>query len=285
MNISHAQRRQPAGVDWEAIWQESCRRRKSDRNDRDFWNRRAPSFADHAKKTSYVTDFLRFMGPKPHWSVLDIGCGAGTLALPLARMVREVTAIDFSEVMIDILTEQCRKESITNISPRVLGWQDDWQAAGVGRHDVAIASRSLVVPDLRGALTKLNDYARHRVIISALVGDGPFDRKIFEAIGRELDRGPDYICVYNLLYQMGILADVTFVANDCGAAVCSDLHKVYADLEAAVEGYRWMIDGMTNEEEARLRIYLEKHLVKKAGGYALSYHHPVRWAVISWSNS
>jgi hypothetical protein len=199
--------------------------------------------------------------------------------------VREITAIDFSEVMIDILAKRCHQESIANVSAHILAWQDDWHAAGIEPHEVVIASRSLVIPDLRGALTKLNAYARHRVIISSLVGDGPFDRRIFEAIGRELDRGPNYICIYNLLYQMGILADVTFVANDGETPVSSHLHKVYADLEAAVEGFRWMIDGMTAEEEARLRIYLERHLVKKAGGYALSYHHPTRWAVISWNKT
>lgn len=268
--------RQLVTVDWQQIWQQSWRRRKSDRNDRDFWNRRAPSFAKHAKESPYVDEFLQRMAPKPHWSVLDVGCGAGTLALPMAGMVRKITAIDFSEVMIDILTERCWQEAITNVFPRILSWQDDWDAAGIEKHDVVIASRSLAVEDLRGALTKLADTAKHRVIISSLVGDGPFDRKIFEAIGRELDRGPDYLCVYNLLHQMGIFAEVTFVTNQGGI-------KVYSDLEQAVESFRWMISEMTIDEEARLRFFLESHLVRQKDGYALSYRHPVRWAIISWS--
>jgi len=275
--------RQPTIVDWEQVWQQAYRRRKTDRNDREFWNKRAPSFAEHVKESPYVTDFLKIMAPEPHWSVLDVGCGAGTLALPLAAMVTRVTAIDFSEVMIDILVDRCRKEVITNVSLHILGWQDDWDAAGIEKHDVVIASRSLVVEDLRAAITKLASKARHRVIISSLVGDGPFDRKIFEAIGRPLDRGPDYICVYNLLYQMGIFADVAFVGNQVNEKVFPELNKVYSDIEEAVQGYRWMIDDMTIEEEARLRIFLEKHLVKRDGGYSLSYHHPVRWAIISWN--
>jgi SAM-dependent methyltransferase len=275
--------RQPTIVDWEQVWQQAYRRRKTDRNDREFWNKRAPSFAEHVKESPYVTDFLKIMAPEPHWSVLDVGCGAGTLALPLAAMVTRVTAIDFSEVMIDILVDRCRKEVITNVSLHILGWQDDWDAAGIEKHDVVIASRSLVVEDLRAAITKLASKARHRVIISSLVGDGPFDRKIFEAIGRPLDRGPDYICVYNLLYQMGILADVAFVGNTANEKVFPELNKVYSNIEEAVRGYHWMIDDMTIEEEARLCIFLEKHLMKRDGGYCLSYHHPVRWAIISWN--
>jgi SAM-dependent methyltransferase len=275
--------RQTANIDWAQVWQQACRRRKTDRNDRDFWNKRAPSFAKHVRESPYVTDFLEIMAPRPHWSVLDVGCGAGTLALPLAAMVRRVTAIDFSEVMIDILADRCRQDVITNVSLHILGWQDDWDAAGIERHDVVIASRSLVVEDLRAAINKLASKARHRVIISSLVGDGPFDRKIFEAIGRPLDRGPDYICVYNLLYQMGILADVTFVGNKASEKVFPELNKVYSNIEEAVRGYHWMIDDMTIEEEARLRIFLEQHLMKRDGGYCLSYHHPVRWAIISWS--
>jgi SAM-dependent methyltransferase len=216
------------------------------------------------------------MNPKPEWSVLDVGCGAGTLAIPLAGLVQAVTAIDFSDVMISILGERCWEQAITNVTPRVIGWEDDWDMAGIAEHDVAIASRSLVVEDLHAALSKLDSKARRRVFISSLVGDGPFDRRIFEAIGRELDRGPDYICVYNLLHQMDIFADVTFVMNGDG-------EKVYSSIEEAVQGFRWMIDDMTADEEARLRIYLEGHFVKKEGGWALSYHHEVRWAIISWS--
>lgn len=282
INLCVAAQEQEGGR-WDRVWRQACLRRKSDRNDREFWNRRAPSFAEHARKSFYVDGFLKIMSPEPQWSVLDVGCGAGTLALPLARRVARITAIDFSEAMIDILTKRCREESLANVFPRVLDWHDDWDAAGIETHDVAIASRSLVVEDLRAAVTKLADKARRRVIISSLVGDGPFDRKIFEAIGRELDRGPDYICVYNLLHEMGILADVTFVTNREHAEIPSDPDKVFTDIEEAVQSYRWMINEMTIKEEARLRVFLERHLVKKAGGYALSYHHPVRWAIISWS--
>ncbi len=277
MNMARGQ--ESAGPDWDLIWRQSCRRRKSDRNDREFWNKRAPSFADHARESSYVTDFLRITALPSQWSVLDVGCAAGTLAIPLAAKVRKVTAMDFSENMLAILSKRARDKGITNIQTRLLAWEDDWQAAAIERHDVAIASRSLVVEDLSGAIKKLASMARHRVIVSSLVGDGPFDRRIFQAIDRDLDRGPDYICVYNLLHQMGIYADVTFVSNE------GEEKKTFTGLDDAVSGYRWMIGDMTIEEEQRLRCYLERHLKKTAGGYVLDYLHPVRWAILSWDKA
>ncbi|MFV0439575.1 MAG: class I SAM-dependent methyltransferase [Desulfopila sp.] len=263
-------------LDWNLAWQEARRRKKSasSRNN-DYWNRRAPSFARHAGETSYSHNIIHLLAPKADWSILDVGCGAGTLALPLAHMVRQVTAIDFSEVMISILDEKCREQRLDNVTARVVGWEDDWDAAGIAMHDIAIASRSLVVEDLRLALLKLHNIARRRVVVSSLVGDGPFDRGIFEAIGRQLDRGPDYIYVYNLLNQMGLLAEVSFVAN-------GDTRKIYSGLEDAVQGFHWMIDNMTPDEESLLRDYLARHLVKNGAGWSLTYHHPVRWAVISW---
>lgn len=266
-------------LDWNRIWQDSCRRRKGDRNDREFWNKRAPSFANHAKESSYVADFLRVTALPADWSVLDVGCGAGTLAVPLAGSVRQVTAADFSVTMLAILAARCREQGLTNVSTQLLSWDDDWDAAGIEQHDVAIASRSLVVEDLAGAIQKLASRARHRVIISSLVGDGPFDRRIFNAIGRDLDRGPDYICVYNLLHQLGIYADVTLVSN------AGEDGKSFEDLDDAFTSYGWMLGEMTDEEKRRLRTYLENHLVRTKNGYALDYHHHVRWAILSWNKN
>lgn len=275
MNRASASTTDWKNLNWNRVWREARRKRKPAKSDNTFWNQRAPAFARHTKTSVYARNFLRFMNPKPDWSVLDIGCGAGTLAIPLAGLVRTITAIDFSDAMISILDDQCWKQGITNVSARVLGWEDDWDTAGIVRHDVAIASRSLVVEDLQAALIKLDRMARQRVFITSLVGDGPFDRRIFEAIGRDLDRGPDYLYVYNLLNQMGILADITFVTS-------GDNGRIYTDIDDAVKGLHWMLNDITAAEESRLRTYLEHYLMKTKEGWVLSYKHTVRWAVISW---
>ncbi len=262
-------------INWNLAWREAKQQRGFDRKGNGYWNRRAQSFAAHTKENGYSLQTLRLIDPKPEWTVLDVGCGPGTLAMPLSCLVRHVTAIDFSDAMIAILEEKCWKNGITNVTAKVLGWEDDWEAERIGEHDMAIASRSLVVEDLQAALLKLDSKARHRVVISSLVGDGPFDRRIFDAIGRNLDRGPDYIYVYNLLNQMGFYANITFVKS-------GDTARTFLNLDDAVEGFLWMIDNITEQEKRCLREYLERHLVKKGDHWSLSYEHTVRWAVISW---
>ena len=64
-------------------------------------------------------------------------------------------------------------------------WDDDWSAAGAAVADVAIASRSLDVRDLRAALHKLEAFARRRVCVS-LPADGLLYPQLLahEAVGR-----------------------------------------------------------------------------------------------------
>ncbi|NTU43683.1 MAG: class I SAM-dependent methyltransferase, partial [Nitrospirales bacterium] len=188
-------------IDWNRLWMDARTERTKKWDGKAFWNKRAPSFAKHATESGYAKDFLAIMRPEPHWTVLDVGCAAGTLAIPLSCKVQAITAMDISDVMLEMLSERCRDQGIGNIRTLKGGWEDDWDALGVEEHDVAIASRSLIVNDLRTAITKLNNAARKRVILSSMVGDGPFDRRIYEAVGRDLNRGPDYIYVYNLLHQ------------------------------------------------------------------------------------
>ena len=263
-------------TDWNYAWQKA-REGRSNMGDSTFWDKRAPAFAKHVKETAYEKHFLEMMQPHPSWSVLDVGCGAGTLAVPLAKRISSVTALDFSAVMLDLLRQSCREEGITNISTIHGSWEDDWERLGVGTYDVVIASRSMVARDLRDAVNKLNRAALKRVCISSLVGDGPHDRRVYEAVGRTLISGPDYIYLYNLLYQMGIYATIEFIT--------SRDWKSFKTIEDAVEGTIWMLKDVTSEELDRLRSYLVAEMVPHEGGLRFPAPKVVRWAVISWAKS
>jgi len=262
-------------LDWNQLWKDAYLQRKKHKNQKQYWNGRAHTFARHADRSPYVDDFINRLAPAPSWSILDVGCGAGTLALPLAPLVRTITAIDFSETMLALLHEQCLEKEITNIHPRNIAWEEDWDAAGIEPHDVVIASRSLVPYDLQTAIEKLNGKALRRVIITTIVGDGPFDPRIFAAVGRSIEPRPDYIYVLNLLYQMQIKAEVSFIVN-------SGDDRAYANLDDAVTSVRWMIPDMTAREELLLADFFRQNLTPTATGFKIQEPHTIRWAYISW---
>lgn len=262
-------------IDWNKVWQEAQRTDSHPRTkDERFWDKRAPEFTRHCARNDYIDQFIALMKPEPAWSILDIGCAAGTLAVPLAPHTASITALDPSPVMLDLLGRRCRESDIHNIRTVRGRWEDDWEQLRIGVHDIAVASRSLIVEDLRGAITKLAAHARRRVFLSTLVDEGPHDRRIIEAVGRTFHQGADYIVVCNLLRSMGIFANVNFTVQK--------KEKIYAGLEDAVNDMRWMIHDITSEEEERLRDHLSRTLVSTDGGWRLPYQKVVRWAVMWW---
>jgi hypothetical protein len=261
-------------IDWNAVWRTIQAEKHASRRDPKFWDKRAPEFTRRAEASGYVGRFMAIMNPQPDWTVLDIGSAAGTLAVPLAPSVNRITAMDPSDAMRALLSKRCQKQGFNNIDIVNGRWEDDWDELGIGVHDVAVASRSLVVEDLRGAILKLQRYAAKRVYISTLVDDGPCDRRIVEAAGRPFYPGADYIVVYNLLRQMGIYANLTFISKR--------KEKTYTGVDDALDAMRWMVYEMTAEEEAKLSNYLSKNLVRASGGWKMPGHRIVRWAVIWW---
>ena len=80
------------GIDWNQAWQTGRARTQHRWDGRTFWNGRAASFATHARESGYCNDVLAILQPSPDWTVLDIGCGAGTLAIPLAS-ISKITGV------------------------------------------------------------------------------------------------------------------------------------------------------------------------------------------------
>jgi SAM-dependent methyltransferase len=263
-------------TDWNRAWKELRAGRTTVHRAAANWEKRSSSTRTSIRDDTYAHDFFEIMRPQPEWTILDMGCGPGTLALPLAPLVARVTAADFAQGMLDIVAEECTARGIRNITAKKLSWEDDWQASGVGRYDVAIASRSLVTDDLKEAIIKLDGTARQKVFIVTIVGDGPYDRKVFEALGRPLNPGPDYICSYNLLYQMGIHARVDYIER---------YGRGYKSPEDAFNSMRWMVGDMTPEETEKLRTFIDQHLVFDQGQWMTDYERKSLWAVLWWDKA
>jgi len=243
--------------------------------DKEFWENRAVSFAGYAVQTRYAEGFIKIMNLEPDWTVFDMACGGGTLAVPLASKVKRVTAVDFSQNMLSILDRRCKENGITNIHMIQGQWEDDWNALGIGKHDIAIASRSIHEEKASRYILKLNEVARRQVWISAPVGHGPWDVRLYEFAGRGFPIGSDYMHYYKILYELGIRANVAFVEEQ---------HRNrWGSPEEAFADQRWMFHGMTPEEEKRVKEYLDRHLINQNGQWQLPYERKCHWAIMWWT--
>ncbi|MDH3349194.1 MAG: class I SAM-dependent methyltransferase [Desulfobulbaceae bacterium] len=261
-------------IDWELL-----RRRHPQglpkQSSRENWNKKALDFSTRAQDPSYVSQFLSLMKPKKNWRVIDVGAGPGTLALPLAKMVSHVTALDFSQKMLSIAQNSAAQEGVKNISTHLLAWEDSWKQAGISPHNVTIASRSLNLPALKPALEKLSRFAFEQVFITDRVGSGPYDPAAFKAIGRTLSPGPDYIYTINILYQMGHYAKVDFIE--------AEPRCHYSSFKAAYESFSWMFNEINDDEQNKLREYITSlcHF-HQDGSVTVHRNHRPTWAFINW---
>ncbi|HUJ25531.1 MAG TPA: class I SAM-dependent methyltransferase [Myxococcales bacterium] len=257
---------------WNEAWKAARARRPH--ADGEAWSRRAPSFARHAARSGYVERVLELIDARPEWTGLDVGCGSGALAIPLARRLRSVDALDFSAGMLDQLRSRCAAEGLGNVKPILGAWEDDWNQLCLGSYDLVLASRSLNVEDLRAALLKLHRAARCKVVVSAPVGAGPIDPRIMAAAGRDWRPGPDFLYPLNVLHELGIEPSVSFIPVAQA--------RTFADVTDAVEGVGWMLTDPTPDELARLRRWLERELSPSPDGLLLQ-PRTVVWAVLSWA--
>lgn len=70
---------------------------------RQMWDEKAASFARKPKRSGYIHQLIGLLALAPGETVLDVGCGSGTLAIPLAQAGHDVFALDFSRGMLDEL--------------------------------------------------------------------------------------------------------------------------------------------------------------------------------------
>ncbi len=262
-------------IDWNELWLAEQGRKSWTRKKKKDWNARAASFAKRTADSDFSRLFVTMMDPEPSWTVLDVGCGPGTLAIPLAQRGLHVTALDSSEGMLEQLVKRQQELGVNGITPVHGSWTDSWAELGLQKHDVAIAARSLAVTNLGESLAKLQRWARRKVIVVDRVGAGPFDPDLFAALGRDFQPGPDFIFTINILLQMGITPRLNYLEFD--------QQRTYVDENEAREAVAWMVDDLTPLEGRHLNEYVSQRLQKNNDdSVTLTRRKPVKWAFISW---
>lgn len=207
-------------TDWNEVWKARQRQHESSKFFKDSshnWDRKenaerydTNSRNDYDERVRITVEGLAIDKTS---RVLDIGAGPGTLALPLSPLVREIVAIEPGGGMVEILNGHIRKKGISNISCLQKRWEDvDISRDLDGQYDVVISSLSLTMHDIRDALAKM-DYASRKYVYLFWFVDSPFWEKMYDDLWLQLHGSPWYPgpkadCLFNVLYQMGIYANV-----------------------------------------------------------------------------
>lgn len=248
------------GIDWEDLWQKSlldASWRKREQDPVRFFDKKAQWYNRTVmKRTDDIEKMLSRVAVDHGCSILDIGSGPGPLAIPLAKTAGKVTAVDPSGKMLGLLGENARNAGLANITAINKKWEDVVIGKDIDPHEIVIASHSLAMADIKAALSKMDKAATQRVYIFIFSGKPGWDYLDLwpKLYGEAYIPGPDYIFVVNILYQMGIAANVEIFEHQGQQQV--------QDLEDAVRDWVEYFDAPLPGAETIIREYLEKNLVK-----------------------
>jgi SAM-dependent methyltransferase len=253
-------------IDFAALYREHWSRTGRTGRPPAHWDTRAGAMNRRAFSSPYVTQFVARMNLDGCATLLDVGCGPGTIALSVAARLSRVYGLDFSPGMLEAFAENARVMGIAGATPILRGWEDDW--TDVPTCDLVVASRSTAVADLEAALLKLDAKAARRVYLT-YPSDGRFvDAALCQAIGRPTEPLPDYLYVIGILHHLGIEPRLDYLQGENLLGRCAS----FGEFRAKV-GTR--LGSLTSEESDRLAAYFDGH----PDGLE---QPPMRWAFIWW---
>ena len=181
--------------------------------------------------------------------------------------------------MLEYLEKRANDNDIYNIET-ILKPIEEITYNEIGDVDVVVCSRSLngIIP-IDEVLVELNKIANKYVFITIF---GPENKKIEKDFDRELgiktEDFPDYNYFFNILFNLGIYANVKrFDLNN---------YREYNSIEEAMDNGKFRLDMYSDEEKELLKDYLERILTydKETGKY-YNVKDKADWIMIWWKKN
>ena len=248
-----------------------------------YWDERAEGFQRATQRYAGEPDrLLELISAHltPESSVLDVGAGVGRYALPLARLARQVIAVEPSEGMRGLMEANAAEQGIGNLTVVPARWED----AEVEPCDVALCSHVVyTVPDIRGFLEKLQRHTKgHCFMAIRTTQRGAHLQGLWKRVhGEERIPEPSLMDLYNVLYQcLGVCANVEVIPFRVGRSPLAAFDSL-EDAVARVGSQLYLAEGAP--QEALVREHLEAHLVPREGRLVLP-GPSVGAAIVWWDN-
>ena len=207
-------------------WRETWERKQRERAGMDitqepvpeYWDKVAEDYSLWNKSNDYeygrkAVEAIREI-INPDFEALDIGAGTGTLAIPFAKVVGKMTAIEPSPVMLKYLLKNAEEERIKNLHVINKNWQEVADADTRKKFDIVACSHLLwQFADVDRQLKRMEAASMSYCCVVHPAGGADIMVKIIwpEATGEEYsgEVDPDLDdLVYVMLRQRGILVNV-----------------------------------------------------------------------------
>lgn len=225
--------------------------------------------------TAYALSFLPITKKD---SVVDIGCGPGRLSVPLAQMAKSVTSVDAFGKMLEFTKANAKKAGLTNIKFIQKSWTDEDALKLIGKHDIAIASRSVGLGDIE----KLNKIAKkYAVLMCFFEGSlrkiaqnflvGVKEQKMPPQPFKQDERMLGYNITFNLLYDMGANPNIKII---------TDIYE--KDFESRAQAYEFFrfLGEIPKDKEKIYRANVDKYIFKTKKGFR--FEEKARSYVMWW---
>jgi ubiquinone/menaquinone biosynthesis C-methylase UbiE len=257
---------------WNNIYKDSHKKVKKHKK---TWNDNAKNFNLWLKHDDYPEKLINRMELNKNDTVLDLGSGDGTVTMKIASKVKKVTAVDSYKNMLDFLEENANNAGIKNIE-YVEADINDITLETIGNYDVVLASRSISgIMDVKDKFIELDKIANKSVYFS-LIGAQPdyHIKKISELLNREYEPVNSAIYAYNLLFQLGIYANLVNLE-------CDSQHQ-YEDIDDAYSRLDWKLKGIKDNEKDIVMNFLKENLFKNENGKLVNKLNKPDWVLIWW---
>jgi len=209
---------------WQSIWESaishsSFNRRLNHISEKERINRLADSWYEikghnfdpdeMQKKPEFEAEFNRFKRfINKDSSVLDIGAGMGRLAVPLAKEVRKLTAIEPGHVYMNIMKDKAAREGVSNMEFSEELWEDFPLQE---KYDLVCSTWSGAVMN-PASLLKMHEASQGHCVLE--LGASPpnnnndFLQLYSMIMGEEYRSLGNYLNVVTTLYDHGIYANI-----------------------------------------------------------------------------